>query len=117
MSASIPPKDVHTNCSLPVTRFTSAAISLAQVMASPVIPGNEVAVRMTVIKGHLPPTKDRRLSLRLQFLQQRLRFLQIARLEPFSEPPVNRSQQLARLLHLALRAPEASEAHGGAEFP
>jgi hypothetical protein len=55
--------------------------------------------------------------LRPQLLQQRLRLLQIARVEPFREPPVNRSQQFARLLHLALVAPEASEAHGGAEFP
>jgi hypothetical protein len=41
---------------------------------------------------------------------QRLRFLQIARVEPLSEPPVNRSQQFARLAHLALVAPEACEA-------
>jgi hypothetical protein len=54
---------------------------------------------------------------RRQLLQQRLRLLQIARVEPLSEPPVNRSQQFARLLHLALVAPEACKAHGGAEFP
>jgi hypothetical protein len=30
----------------------------------------------------------------------------ITRVEPFSEPPVNRSQQFARLMHLALVAPE-----------
>jgi hypothetical protein len=41
----------------------------------------------------------------------------VARVEPLGEPPVHRSQQFARLLHLALRAPEACEAHGGAEFP
>ena len=52
-----------------------------------------------------------------QLVQQRLRLLQIARVEAFGEPPVNRSQQFARLLHLALVAPEACEAHGGAEFP
>ena len=52
-----------------------------------------------------------------QLLQQRLRFLQIERVETFREPPVNRSQQFARLLHLALVAPKACEAHGGAEFP
>src|SRR6476661_7720197 len=46
-------------------------------------------------------------SLRRQLLQQRLRLFQIARLEPLSELPVNRSQQFARLLHLALVAPEA----------
>src|SRR5262249_46363970 len=42
--------------------------------------------------------------------------LQIARVEPFREPPVNRSQQFARLLHLALVAPEACEARGSAQF-
>jgi hypothetical protein len=47
-----------------------------------------------------------------QFVRQRLRLLQIAHVEPFSEPPVNRSKQFARLLHLALIAPEAGEAHG-----
>jgi hypothetical protein len=54
---------------------------------------------------------------RPQLFQQRLRFLQIARVEPLSEPPVNRSQQFARFAHLALVAPEACEAHGGTEFP
>ena len=46
--------------------------------------------------------------------QQRLRFLQIARVETFSEPAVDRSQQFASLLRLALRAPEARHAHCGA---
>src|SRR6478752_2834468 len=55
--------------------------------------------------------------LRPQLLQQRLRFLQITRVEPFSEPPVHRSQQFARLLNLALVAPEACEAHGGTKLP
>src|SRR5215467_8040760 len=55
--------------------------------------------------------------LRRQLLQQRLRFFQITSVEPLSEPPINRSKQFARLLHLALVAPEAREAHGGAEFP
>ena len=54
--------------------------------------------------------------LRRQLLQQRLRLLQIARVEPFSEPAVNRSEQFASLLRLALVTPEAREAHGGAEF-
>src|SRR5262249_34757975 len=67
ISASTPPKDVHTNCSLPVKRFTSAATSCAQATASLVMLGNAVAVRITVIMGHLPPT------LRLQLLTQRLR--------------------------------------------
>ena len=52
-----------------------------------------------------------------QLVEQRLRLLQIARVEAFREPAINRSQQFARLLHLALVAPEAGEAHGGAEFP
>ena len=56
-------------------------------------------------------------TLRRQLLQQRLRLFQIARVEPLSEPPVNRSQQFARLPHLALVTQEAREAHGGAEFP
>ena len=51
-----------------------------------------------------------------QLLQQRLRLLQIARIEPLSEPPVNRSKQFARLLHLALVAPEACEPHRGRWF-
>jgi hypothetical protein len=42
------------------------------------------------------------LLLRAQFLQQRLPFLQIARVEPLGEPAVNGSQQFARLLHLAM---------------
>jgi hypothetical protein len=49
-------------------------------------------------------------GLRRQLLQQRLRFLQIARVETLREPPVHRRQQFARLLHLALVAPEACEA-------
>jgi hypothetical protein len=53
---------------------------------------------------------------RRQLLQQRLRFLQITRVEPFREPPLNRTKQFARLLRLALVTPEAGEAHCGAEF-
>ena len=49
--------------------------------------------------------------------EQRLRLLEIAGLEPLSEPAVNRSEQFACLAHLALVAPEACEADGGAEFP
>jgi hypothetical protein len=53
----------------------------------------------------------------MQLVTQGLRLFQIARIEPFSEPPVHWSQQFARLPHLALVAPEACEAHGSAEFP
>ena len=56
-------------------------------------------------------------SLRRQLLQQRLRLLQITCIEPLRKPPVNRSQQFVRLLHLALVAPETHEAHCGAKFP
>src|SRR5262249_41359813 len=49
---------------------------------------------------------------RPQLLQQRLRFLQIARVKPIREPPVDRSEHFASLLQLALVAPEACEAHG-----
>ena len=40
-----------------------------------------------------------------------------SRVSNFAEPPINRRQQFARLLHLALVAPKACEAHCGAEFP
>ena len=52
-----------------------------------------------------------------QLLQQRLRVLQISRIKTLRKPPIHRSQQFARLLYFALVAPEACEAHGGAEFP
>src|SRR6516164_9754283 len=55
--------------------------------------------------------------LRSQLLQQRLRLFQIARIETLRKPPIGRSQQFARFLHLALVAPEACEAQGSAEFP
>ena len=54
------------------------------------------------------------MASRIQFLQQRLRFLQIERVKPFGEPAVNRSEQFASLLRLPLIAPEAREAHCGA---
>jgi hypothetical protein len=52
-----------------------------------------------------------------QLLQQRLRLLQIERVEALREPPVHRSEQFASLLHLALVTPEAGEACRSAEFP
>jgi hypothetical protein len=60
--------------------------------------------------------RSRALSRR-QMVEQLLRLLQIARVETFRKPPVNRSQQFASLLHLALVAPKTREAHSGAEFP
>jgi hypothetical protein len=40
-------------------------------------------------------------SLRRERVEQRLRFLQIARIEPLREPPIDRSKQLAGLLRLS----------------
>ena len=51
--------------------------------------------------------------LRRQLLQQRLRLFQIARVETFGEPAVDRSEQFASLLRLPLVAPEACEPNGG----
>jgi hypothetical protein len=42
-----------------------------------------------------------------QLLQQRLRFLQIARVKPFSEPAVDRSEKMAGFCPFALMVPEA----------
>jgi hypothetical protein len=53
----------------------------------------------------------------VQLLQQRLRLFQIARVEPFCKPPVHRSEQFARFLHLALVAPEACEPHSFVVLP
>jgi len=53
----------------------------------------------------------------LQFGQQRLCLVQIARIKPFGEPAVDRSEKLASLIPLALIAPEPRHAHCGAEFP
>ena len=55
-------------------------------------------------------------SLR-QRVEQSLPLLQIERVKAFREPAVDRSEQFASLLHLALVTPEALEAHCGAEFP
>src|SRR5262249_33969922 len=66
---------------------------------------------------HVSSPSTVRDPLRPQLLQQRLRLFQIARVEPLREPPIHRSKQFARLLHLALGTPEPCEAHGGAEFP
>src|SRR5262249_51506298 len=68
---------------------------------------------------HNLPIADiaREALLRRQLIEQRFGLLQIARIEPFSEPAVDRSKQFARLLHLALVAPEACEAHRSAQFP
>ena len=52
-----------------------------------------------------------------QLIKQRLRFLQIERVEAFSEPLVDRSEQFASLLLLPLIAPQPRHAHRCAQFP
>jgi hypothetical protein len=59
--------------------------------------------RRLLVTPPTPPTKPSRLSDRA--------------CRTLREPSVNRSQQFARLLHIALVAPEAGKAHGGAQFP
>ena len=58
--------------------------------------------------------KERALVLR-QLLQQRLRLRQIARIEPFSEPAVDRSKPFVSLPRLFLVAPRRCQAYCG--FP
>ena len=53
----------------------------------------------------------------MQLIEQRLRLLQIARIEALRKSAVNRSEQFACLLLFTLVAPETCEAHCGAEFP
>ena len=52
----------------------------------------------------------------IQLIKQRLRLLQIERVEPFGKPAVNRSEKLASLIPFPLVAPEPAEAGSGAEF-
>src|SRR6202795_2679339 len=47
----------------------------------------------------------------VQLIEQRAGLLQIERVETLGEPAVDRRQQFARLLHLALVAPEPRHAH------
>jgi hypothetical protein len=52
----------------------------------------------------------------IQLIEQRLSFLQIARVKPFRKPAVDRSEKLAGLLLLALIAPQACEAGSRAQL-
>ena len=72
--------------------------------------GSLCGLRSDISRGPEGATFGSRCLSRERF-QQRLRVLQIARLEPLSEPPVNRSQQFARFPHLALIAPEACKTY------
>ena len=53
----------------------------------------------------------------MQLAEQRLRLLQIERVEAFGEPAVDRSEKIAGLCTPALIAPEPRHAHCGAQFP
>src|SRR5262249_24105571 len=81
---------------------------------------NQTAAIMTLRKvrlrtiGTIPGPSD---SSRRQLLQQRLRLLQIERIEAFREPAVDWRKQFASLLWLTLGTPEAREACCCAEFP
>src|SRR5215471_6129214 len=66
--------------------------------------------RFSVFDFFFWPSRTKSTSLR-PLVEQRLRLLQIKRVESFSEPAVDRSDQFARLLRLALFAPKPSHAH------
>src|SRR6476660_3005237 len=51
-----------------------------------------------------------------QVVEQGLSLAQSERVEALAEPAVDRSEQIAGLITLALIAPEPRHAHGGAEF-
>jgi hypothetical protein len=52
----------------------------------------------------------------VQIIKQRLRLLQVERVEAFGKPAVHRSEQFACLIPLALIAPEPRHAHRRAKF-
>src|SRR6516162_7695270 len=66
----------------------------------------------------MPPTRQaQRDNLCRQCVDQRLRVLQVARIEPFGKPPVDRSEQFEGLLRLTLVAPRPRHAHRRTQFP
>ena len=52
-----------------------------------------------------------------QFLNQRLRLLQILRIKPFGKPSVNLRQQFVSFFLLPLLLPQAREAGGRSQLP
>src|SRR5208282_393997 len=52
-----------------------------------------------------------------QHVEQGLRLLQIERVEPLREPAIDRSENVASLIPLALVAPEPRHPHRRAQFP
>jgi len=57
------------------------------------------------------------LALCYQLVQQRLRLLQIARVEAFGKPAVDRCEKVVGFGAAALVAMELGEADSGAQFP
>jgi hypothetical protein len=55
--------------------------------------------------------------LSTEFLQQRLRILQISGVKALGEPAIDRGQQGTRLGPLALLLPEAAQARGDPQLP
>jgi len=55
-------------------------------------------------------------GLRAQLLQQRLRVLEVRRVEAFGEPGVDGLEQIAGVGALALALPEVGEGGGGAQL-
>ena len=51
-----------------------------------------------------------------ELLQQRFRVLEVGRVKALREPAVDRRQQLAGSVRLALPLPQPGQAHGGAQF-
>src|SRR5207249_10116103 len=50
-------------------------------------------------------------------LEQRVRLLQVGRVEALGEPAIHLRQQVAGLIALALLLPEPTQGHGGAQLP
>src|SRR5262245_46378417 len=67
--------------------------------------------------GDIPLAFHHDLGSCRQLVEQRLCLFQIERIEAFSEPAVDWSQQFAGLLRLALIAPEARHADRGSQLP
>ena len=104
-------------------------VTRLQPVRLPAQPARQLPDQSTTLRMESSSTDDSRLRgalpiadiarealLRCQLIEQRFRLLQIARVEAFSEPGVHWRKQFARFLDLTLVAPEAREAHGGAEF-
>ena len=70
--------------------------------------------RRNFADGPSPEVAGLRLSR--EFLEQGLRFLQIAGIEAFGEPVVDRREQFASLVSLASIAPEPRHAHSDAQL-